>query len=158
MDKQQIPSFVNPQDRYKVYQKFRGVDLLTDETQIDDSRSPWAVNLISDAGGYPEKRLGWRTLHQFAGRVNGIWPFTQDGTDQMIVHAGGSLIRLDGDTETTLIAGIKDDRSTGFCFKGDLWVLTGAELLHYDGATAKNVKDEAYIPTTTIGAAPTGGG
>ena len=158
MDKQQIPSFTSPQDRYKVYQKFRGVDLLTDETQIDDSRSPWAVNLISDAGGYPEKRLGWRTVHQFTGRVNGVWPFTLDGVDQIIVHAGGSLIRLDGDTETTLITGINDDRSTGFYFKGDLWVLTGKELLHYDGAAAKNAKDEAYIPTTTIGASPTGGG
>ena len=53
-----VPSFTQPSEGYKVYQQFRGVDLLTDDTQIDDSRSPWAVNLISDAGGYPEKRVG----------------------------------------------------------------------------------------------------
>ena len=60
-----VPAFTSPLEGYKVYEKFRGLDLLTDETQIDDSRSPWAVNLISDAGGYPDQRRGWRTLHKY---------------------------------------------------------------------------------------------
>lgn len=41
-----VPSFSQPAQGYKVYQKFRGIDLLTDDTQIDDSRSPWALNLM----------------------------------------------------------------------------------------------------------------
>lgn len=158
MNELHVPSFSTPEDRYKVYQKFRGVDFLTDETQIDDSRSPLAINLVSDAGGYPEKRLGWRTLHQFTGRINGIWPFTYEGTERIVIHTGDRLVWLEGDVETTLISGINDERSTGFYFRGDLWVLTGREMLHYDGVTAKKVQDEAYIPTTTIGAAPNGGG
>lgn len=157
-----VPSFTTPTEGYKVYQKFRGLDLLTDETQIDDSRSPWAVNLISDSGGYPEKRVGWRTLHSFDGAVNGVWAFTIDGADQIIVHAGSKLIRLesgeDGDTEQELMTGLADNRSNGFYFSGDLWILTGADLIHYDGSTAKSVEDDAYIPTTTINAKPTGGG
>lgn len=91
-----VPSFTQPSEGYKVYQQFRGIDLLTDDTQIDDSRSPWAVNLISDAGGYPEKRVGWRTLHQFSdkARINGLWSFVIDGEKQMIVHAGTRLLKL----------------------------------------------------------------
>ena len=168
-----MPSFTQPAQGYKVYQKFRGVDFLTDETQIDDSRSPWAVNLISDAGGYPEKRLGWRTLYQLQdkARINGIWSFVIDGEKQMIVHSGDRLLKLrqegssstswgDGSAITVVVlkTGLNNDKSTGFYFNGDLWILTGKEYLHYDGNTAAYVEDEAYIPTTTIGAKPTGGG
>lgn len=168
-----VPSFTQPSEGYKVYQQFRGVDFLTDETQIDDSRSPWAVNLISDAGGYPEKRVGWRTLHQFTdkARINGLWSFVIDGERQMIVHSGTRLLKLKQNktsssaweedvpmTEVVLKTGLNNDKSTGFYFNGDLWILTGREYLHYDGRTVKNVEDEAYIPTTTIGAKPAGGG
>lgn len=48
----------------KRYDRFSGVDFSTDPAKIADSRSPYAVNLISDEGGYPEKRVGWRTLTQ----------------------------------------------------------------------------------------------
>ena len=159
-----VPSFSQPLQGYKVYQKFRGVDMLTDDTQIDDSRSPWAVNLISDYGGYPEKRLGWRTLHKFSdsAQINGIWSFSLDGQKQMIVHTGSRLVKLvqsgSSFSETVLKTGINNEKSTGFYFNGDLWILTGKEYLHYDGSTIKNVEDEAYIPTTTISAKPNGGG
>ncbi len=159
-----VPAFTSPLEGYKVYEKFRGIDLLTDETQIDDSRSPWAVNLISDAGGYPEKRLGWRTIHTFSlqdgqtPRVNGVWPFTLEGVDQVIVHVGTWLVRLALGMEILLRSGLTDARSTGFYFNGELWILTGGEFLHYDGDLVYNVADEAYIPTTTISAQPNGGG
>ena len=108
-----VPSFNTPETGYKVYQQFRGLDLSTDETQIDDSRSPWMVNMISDSGGYPEVRVGWRALHTFSGQINGIFLFKLNGIQQMIVHAGTRLVRLMKDdagnyTETTLLSGITD--------------------------------------------------
>ena len=58
----------NPPDVYtKRYDKFLGVDYSTDPSRIDDSRSPHAVNIISDEGGYPEKRVGWRQISQIDG-------------------------------------------------------------------------------------------
>ena len=42
--------------RTKTYSKFRGVDFSSDPSLVDDSRSPWAPNMVSDAGGMPEKR------------------------------------------------------------------------------------------------------
>ena len=59
----------------KKYGNFRGVDFSQSETMVDDSRSPHAVNLISDTGGFPEKRLGWRTLKKLDGRINGIYHY-----------------------------------------------------------------------------------
>lgn len=173
LSRMNIPNFRMPFDGYKVYHKFRGVDFSTDDTQIDDSRSPWAVNLISDVGGYPEKRLGWRSLYRFADncKINGIWFFNESGKQQLIVHAGSRLVRickrdstvfswLDCDDlyEQELLSGLNDDRSTGFYFNGDLWILTGKEYLHYNGDVVKNVEDEAYVPTTTINILPNGGG
>ena len=56
-----VPSFSTPTIGRKSYKRFRGVDYSTDETQIDDGRSPRAVNVIADEGGAPERRWGWRT-------------------------------------------------------------------------------------------------
>lgn len=153
-----VPNFKAPETGYKIYQRFRGLDLSTDETQIDDSRSPKMVNMISDSGGYPEVRVGWRALHAFTGggKVNGIYPFRKDGETQLIVHTGGSLVRLtlrldtEGYTETTLLTGLTDGRGQGFFFGGKLWLLTGGEYLVYDGETAKHAEDGAYVPTTSI--------
>lgn len=41
---------------------------------------------------------------------------------------------------------------------GKLWILTGGDYLVFDGETVKDVSEVAYIPTTVIGAAPSGGG
>ncbi len=160
-----VPSFAAQQEGYKVYQRFRGLDLSTDQTQIDDSRSPKMVNMISDSGGYPEVRVGWRTIHTFSGggRVNSIYPFTLDGIKQKIVHVGTRLVRLvanaqGGYDEITLLSGLNDQISNGLYFGGDLWILTGKEFIRYDGIHAKKVQDIAYVPTTSIGCSPTGGG
>ena len=35
--------------------------------------SAWAPNLVSDTGGNPEKRPGWRSLFTVEGTVNGLF-------------------------------------------------------------------------------------
>lgn len=155
-----VPDFSPQKQGYKIYQRFRGLDLSTDQTQIDDSRSPKMVNMISDNGGYPEVRVGWRVLHSFVegGAVNSVYPFVFDGVKQMIVHVGTRLVRLlrradvgeESYTEVTLLTGLTDGLSQGFYFGGDLWILTGGEYIHYDGVGAKRVEDEAYVPITSI--------
>lgn len=64
-----------PQKSYctKQYNRFRGVDFSTDPALVDASRSPMAMNLISDSGGYPEKRVGWETLCTLDAPVNGMY-------------------------------------------------------------------------------------
>ena len=72
----------------RLYHKFKGADFSTDPTQVDDSRSPWPLNLIADEGGFPEKRPGWRVLQSFPGRINGIFTLTVNGEVYWIVHHG----------------------------------------------------------------------
>jgi len=55
------------------YSQFKGVDFSTDASLVSRDRAPWAVNMIADTGGMPEKRMGWRTLHQLDAPVNGVF-------------------------------------------------------------------------------------
>lgn len=153
-----VPSFGAVSTITRQYRAFRGVDYATDESQIDASRSPSSINMISDAGGYPQKRLGWRTVHTLSGRINGIYPFKENDEIQMIVHAGTEICKVVGDAVTQLKTGVTNQSSTAFYFDARLYILTGGEYLVYDGESVQAVADSAYTPTTTYGAKPAGGG
>lgn len=159
MKKINVPAFSTPTGATKVYGAFAGVDYSGDETKIADNRSPHAVNLIADEGGFPEKRVGWRTLHQFDGCVSGIFHYIDSKKAGFIVHAGAKLYMWDGKTATELLAGlVENGRDAGFYMNSKLYILTGREYIVYDGEAAKHVSEDAYIPTTTDGASPRGGG
>lgn len=158
MKRVSVPSFSSPSVITRQYRSFRGLDYSADESQIDGSRSPLAVNMISDAGGWPQKRLGWRVLRRYTGRINGIYPYRKDdGTIELIVHAGAAIYR-DAESPVKLRDSLKDDYSTSFYMANKLYILTGAQYLVYDGSSVKNVSDDAYTPTTRYGMKPTGSG
>lgn len=129
-----------------VYKEFRGVDFSTDPAQVSNSRSPNAVNIVSDSGGYPEKRLGWRTLHRYPEHINGIFFFENSENSEMLIHAGTKIYRED----TVLRENVHDGASQGANVGGRLYILTGAEYLMYDGTEVKETADEAYVPVTSI--------
>lgn len=158
MKRVSVPDFSSPSIITRQYRSFRGLDYSADESQIDGSRSPLAVNMISDAGGWPQKRLGWRVLRRYTGRINGIYPYRKDdGTIELIVHAGAAIYR-DASSPVKLRDSLKDDYSTSFYMANKLYILTGAQYLVYDGSSVKNVSDDAYTPTTRYGMKPTGSG
>ena len=158
MKRVSVPNFSSPSIITRQYRSFRGLDYSADESQIDGSRSPLAVNMISDAGGWPQKRLGWRVLRRYTGRINGIYPYRKDdGTIELIVHAGAAIYR-DAESPVKLRDSLKDDYSTSFYMANKLYILTGAQYLVYDGSSVKNVSDDAYTPTTSYGMKPTGSG
>ncbi|WP_370813335.1 hypothetical protein [Butyricicoccus pullicaecorum] len=158
MKRVSVPNFSSPSIITRQYRSFRGLDYSADESQIDGSRSPLAVNMISDAGGWPQKRLGWRVLRRYTGRINGIYPYRKDdGTIELIVHAGAAIYR-DAESPVKLRDSLKDDYSTSFYMANKLYILTGAQYLVYDGSSVKNVSDDAYTPTTRYGMKPTGSG
>jgi len=147
----------------KEYRQFAGVDFSTDETQVKEYRSPDAQNLVSDIAGYPEKRVGWRTLHVLDKPINGlIYCFLRNR--YIFAHAADKLYKLNGDgTHTLIYTGLKNDRSTHFVHDNNLYILDGQHYLVVKetdgGLTVTNVKDgECFIPTTVIGAPATGGG
>lgn len=206
----EVPNFGNPRGGTKIFKRFRGLDYLGDETQIDDGRSPRAVNMIADEGGFPERRFGWRTICTFTTTaeteepedgsestqaetepdssdgtepepetpaepepepIAGIFAFENDEDEEnrtFLVHAGSKLYSIKLDDSYTLVEDSKKElltdlktggRSQGFYMNGKLYILTGAELIVYDGETAKRVTDDdAYCPLTSYQRQPTGGG
>lgn len=157
MAKFSVPS--SPKRFTAYYKGFKGVDFSTDPTQVDDKRSPWAPNLVSDFGGNPEKRLGWRTLFTIEAPVNGMWRAVVKGTQTYVVHGGTKLYKWEPGKDPAVIReGIHSGHGTAFGMNDKLWILTGGEFLVYDGDEVKNVSDVAYVPTTTISANPAGGG
>lgn len=99
----------SPKVNTTIYNKFRGVDFSTDPSQIDKSRSPWAPNLVSDTGGNPEKRPGWRSLFTVEGTVNGLFSgvvsLGEGAGDEeaYLLHAGTGLYRWTPDGTPELL-------------------------------------------------------
>ena len=147
--------------RTKRYDRFRGVDFSTDPALVDDTRSPWAPNMLADAGGMPEKRPGWRTLETLDGRINGLFCAVFDGVTHRLAHAGDALLRWYGEGETepeVLAEGLPAERSTAVWMGGSLWIFTGGGLHRYDGTACVSASEGAYAPLTVIARTPAGGG
>jgi hypothetical protein len=165
----------------RLYRDFKGVDLTSAVTEVDSKRSPYAPNMIADLAGFPQRRPGYDKIHAGAlnGRINGVYPFvTSAGVKKMIVHAGTKIYAFDGSvtppplpvslpyavlmpedaTPTEIYSGAKNARSTAFAKNGKLYILDGENFIAYNGTTAADVETGAYVPTTAISMAPTGGG
>ena len=68
MAQQKLPSVPNP--RTTIYDNLLGVDFRADQTEVERRRSPNMVNMISDLGGNPVKRDGFRKVGSpYAGLV-----------------------------------------------------------------------------------------
>lgn len=135
---------------------FRGIDLLNSPSNVDESRSPAAPNMVRDQVGKVRKRMGYttRAAAPNGGRINGVYFL---GSERLI-HAGTALYKHSG-TEWTLLAGdMADARSTAFVFDGKLYLLDGAVFRSYDGKEVKPVSQSAYVPTVIISRNPDGGG
>lgn len=153
----------SPKVYQKSYRDFKGVDLTSAITEVDDARSPYAPNMIADEAGFPCKRAGYTVLDTLAGRINGLFLFlTPAGDEKLIVHSGTDIYTYSSAVAGSkkIYEGAKDARSTSFVYGGRLYILDGQNYISWDGeaGTAADVEDEAYIPTTAVSMPPTGGG
>ena len=146
-----------------VYGRFKGVDFSVDASLVDKDRSPYAPNLIADIGGMPEKRLGWRVLHQIEQPVHGLWYGEINGQKSFIAHGGSKIYKFTAIGFEVIKEDVNNAKSSAFFMRssddtGKIYILTGKEFLEYDGETVKNVADDGYVPTILISRNPTGGG
>ncbi len=152
-------SYSSPVAKAVRYDKFRGVDFSTDPSLVANYRSPYAPNMISDSGGQPEKRLGWRKIHSIDSPINGLYYGTIGQNKVFLAHGGTKLYKWsDTEAPTVLKTGIANAKSVLFSMAGKLWILTGGEYLVYDGTSVTDVTANAYVPITVIARAPNGGG
>ena len=144
----------------RVYSNFRGVDFRGEEVNL--ARSPDSVNMWKDYTKTESvrSRPGLERVVSFydedsgsGEKVYGMYFFG----DSMIVHADVRLYKIDSKgTKTPLYFTMKKAKSNFFVFADKLYIMDGENYLVYDGETVKSV--EPYIPTTSIGRAPNGGG
>lgn len=136
-----------PKTYVQRYDRFGGVDFSTDPALIADTRSPIAKNLLSDSGGYPEKRHGWRVLYRFDAKIYGMHKAFLQGSMQILMHVGTSLYKW-AEEPVCLYTNMNAGFSTSFVFDQKCYILDGASYLVYDGESVSKV--QGFVPTTTI--------
>ncbi len=136
---------------------FKGVDLSASPLRVSTSRASYMRNLWSENGAN-HKRPGWREMFALDGKINGIFPFEEGGTEVLLVHAGSKLYRathLQGVWGYRILReGLADTSSQCFYRDGRAYIIGCGEYLVYgvfdEEYALKDVSEIAYVPTTTI--------
>lgn len=146
----------------RLYSNFRGVDFRGKEINL--TRSPDSLNMWRDyksLGGITT-RPSMKLLMETAECVHGIFFLG----DRMFVHYGAEMWERESDGNLHQVMHPVEDpylseapAAASFVwateFGGELFMLTGENYIRYDG-NASPV--HGYIPTTSIGRKPSGGG
>nr|DAV97329.1 MAG TPA: stabilization protein [Caudoviricetes sp.] len=144
----------------RIYNNFRGVDF-TDKNVVLQ-RSPDALNMWKNyrkLGKSIQTRPAMELFKQMDNSVYGLFFYTINTVEHMIIHCGASLYDYNMSTEeikTIKSKGMNPRRSESFIFNNIFYIKDGINYLEYDGETCKEL--EGYIPTTTNSRAPLGGG
>lgn len=156
---------VNPPKQPPMFrlEPFRGIDLSTNESQIDKNHSPDMLNMNTDERGSLQKRTGYKRLYSTSlgtGKINGLFQYTKpDGTTVFLIAWGTGLYEQTGTAQPTSIYSGKADADTSFfVMGGNCYIMDGTNFLVYDGTTVSDVTANPYIPTLTVGRPPAGGG
>ena len=142
------------------YSNFRGVDFSNHE--VNKYRSPDSINMWKNykkLGKCIESRPDIELFKSFNNTIYGLFFYTINTVEHMIIHCGTSLYDYDmkDKTQKTIKEiGMNPSKSQSFIYNNILYIKDGINYLEYDGMTCKDV--EGYIPTTTISRAPNGGG
>ena len=136
----------------RTYGNFRGADFRGEEINI--RRSPDCLNVWRD---YTEiesirTRPTMERKTAFEGVIYGISFFN----GQMLVHCGDKLYKVVNGVKTVLKTGLNQRESNSFIFENVWYFMDGQHYYCYDGTTIEDV--EGFVPTTSIGRKPAGGG
>lgn len=144
----------------RTYSNFRGVDFSNKEVSI--YRSPDALNMWKNykkMGMSIETRPDIELFKQFNNTIYGLFFYTINQVDHMIIHCGVSLYdynMITKELKTIKQTGMNIIRSQSFIYANILYIKDGINYLQYDGETCKEVA--GTIPRTTISKSPAGGG
>lgn len=140
----------------RIYSNFRGVDFRGEEINL--SRSPDSLNVWKD---YKETesirtRPGLKPLHLFDAPVFGMWFYRGN----LFVHSGNDIYEIiDGHDPYGFTQGeINAAPSQAFVYENTLYFKDGINYLYFSTQYECFMPVEGYIPTTSIGRRPSGGG
>lgn len=140
------------------YTDFRGVDFTKKDISL--TRSPDALNMWknykSNLGKCIETRPDLELLKAFNNSVFGLFFYTIEKIEHMIVHCGTKLYDIVNGEEKVIFEGMNVVKSQSFIYNNIFYIKDGINYLQFDGESCHEVT--GYIPTTTISRAPLGGG
>lgn len=162
--KLKIPT--QPSYKHTYYENLRGADFSRDRTEVNRRRSPDMVNLISDNGGNPIKRTGWRKVTTIpnAGKIEKIMLHKEKvGSVKYVIAAKGIYAIYDKngvETIVTLVSYDKLDRADLFLFDDTVYSFCNAKLYKFKDLAAEDViaAGTAKIPDASISRNPDGTG
>lgn len=136
----------------RIYSNFRGVDFRGEEISLN--RSPDSLNVWKDYRNTESIRTrpSMEKKDSFTDPVYGV--FFYNG--EQLVHSGTTLYKVKAGEKSVLFSGLKPSTSNAFVYEDAWYFKDGKHYLKYDGKTCKAV--EGYVPTTSIGRKPAGGG
>lgn len=138
------------------YTSFRGADFRGEEVNL--VRSPDCLNMWKD---YKETesirtRPEMELKEAFDNPVWGVFFYAVGNTEIQLVHSGTKLYRIADGERTELYTGLNPKKSDAFIYNNIWYFKDGINYLQYDGETIGEV--EGYVPITSIGRKPEGGG
>ena len=136
----------------RIYGGFRGVDFRGEECNL--ARSPDSLNVWKD---YKETesirtRPGMELHQAVEGPVYGIWFYK----GKMLTHANHTLYAVAEGVLEVICEEVNPAQSNGFIYENVFYFMDQNRYFQYDGVDFEEV--EGYVPTTSIGRAPEGGG
>lgn len=145
------------------YTNFRGVDFSNRKDEVSLYRSPDSLNMWknykSSNGKCIETRPDIELIESFDNSIYGLFFYTINTVEHMVVHCGTSLYDINMETKEKRIIkelGMKPSKSQSFISNNILFIKDGLNYLEYDGETLKEVV--GTIPVTFINCKPSGGG
>lgn len=145
------------------YKNFKGVDFSNRKDEVSLYRSPDALNVWknykSNMGRCIETRPDIELVDTFDNEVFGLFFYTINTIEHMIVHSGTSLYDINLSTKERKVIkdmGMKPAKSQAFISNNIFFIKDGINYLEYDGEKIKDVV--GTIPVTFINCKPSGGG
>lgn len=138
------------------YNNFKGVDYR--EGEISLNRSPDALNIWKNYkdSNLLETRPDIELSEAYDNTIFGLFFYEVGNRVLKIVHCGTKLYKVENGERTELFTGMNPRKSQTFVYNNILYIKDGINYLSYDGETLGEVT--GYIPTTSIGRTPNGGG
>jgi hypothetical protein len=139
------------------YANFRGVDFTDEEVAL--TRSPDSLNMwknYSKLGKSVETRPSIELVESFDNTIFGLFFYKVGNTEMMLVHSGTTLYKVVNGVREELYNGLNPKKSNAFIYNNIWYFKDGINYLEYNGETIGEVV--GYIPTTSIGRKPNGGG
>ena len=145
------------------YGNFTGVDFSNSEVSLN--RSPYLKNMWknykSALGQRIETRPGLELQAEFPNKILGFFFYKYNSNLAVLVHSGTKLLRWTNYpttpvATTELFGSMNIVESQAFVLNNIFYIKDGINYLEYNGTAIKEV--EGFIPTTTIGRSPKGGG